>query len=51
VAKILALREVILPPRRDTFRDVYIVSELMDSDLQNIIRTQELTEEHHKVLK
>lgn len=46
---ILALRDVIPPPRRDNFNDVYIVTELMDSDLHQIIRSnQELTEEHHQ---
>ncbi|KAH7441267.1 hypothetical protein KP509_03G031500 [Ceratopteris richardii] len=44
---ILGLRDVILPPSRQDYRDVYIVTELMDADLHQIIKTsQELTEEH-----
>ena len=38
-----------MPPQRDTFKDVYIVTELMDADLHHIIKTQELTEEHYQV--
>lgn len=46
---ILALREVILPPDREDYKDVYIVTELMDADLHHIIKTsQELKEEHYQ---
>lgn len=44
---IVAIRDIILPPRRDQFNDVYIVYELMDTDLHQIIRSnQPLTEDH-----
>lgn len=46
---ILALREVILPPDRDNYKDVYIVTELMDADLHHINKTsRELTEDHYQ---
>lgn len=46
---ILAFREVILPLQRESFKDVYIVTELMDADLHHIIKTsQELTEDHYQ---
>ncbi|KAL9234491.1 hypothetical protein vseg_009361 [Gypsophila vaccaria] len=44
---VIALRDVIRPPRKDNFNDVYIVYELMDTDLHQIIRSnQTLTEDH-----
>lgn len=44
---IIAIRDIIRPPRRDQFNDVYIVYELMDTDLHQIIRSnQPLTEDH-----
>ncbi|KAL2642356.1 hypothetical protein R1flu_009943 [Riccia fluitans] len=44
---VVAIRDIIRPPRRDEFNDVYIVYELMDTDLHQIIRSnQPLTEDH-----
>uniref|UniRef100_A0ACD5TN91 Uncharacterized protein n=3 Tax=Avena sativa TaxID=4498 RepID=A0ACD5TN91_AVESA len=44
---ILAIKDLIRPPRRDDFKDVYIVTELMDTDLHQIIRSnQSLTDDH-----
>lgn len=46
---ILALKEIIPPPQRQNFNDVYIVTELMDTDLHHIIRSsQDVTEEHYQ---
>lgn len=46
---ILAIREVIPPPQRENFNDVYIVTELMDTDLHHIIKSsQDVTEEHYQ---
>lgn len=46
---VLALREVIPPPQRELFNDVYIVTELMDTDLHHIIQnSQDITEEHYQ---
>ncbi|WCJ41104.1 mitogen-activated protein kinase 3 [Euphorbia peplus] len=44
---VVALRDVIPPPLRREFTDVYIATELMDTDLHQIIRSnQGLSEEH-----
>ncbi|XP_038714618.1 mitogen-activated protein kinase 3-like [Tripterygium wilfordii] len=44
---VLAIRDVIPPPLRREFTDVYIVMELMDTDLHQIIQSnQGLSEEH-----
>ena len=44
---IIAVRDVPMPPNRDKYNDVYIVYELMDTDLHQIIRSsQTLTNEH-----
>ncbi|XP_027086884.1 mitogen-activated protein kinase 3 [Coffea eugenioides] len=44
---VIAIRDVIPPPLRREFSDVYIATELMDTDLHQIIRSnQSLSEEH-----
>ncbi|CAA6666940.1 unnamed protein product [Spirodela intermedia] len=44
---VIGIKDIIRPPRRENFNDVYIVYELMDTDLQQIIRSnQPLTDEH-----
>lgn len=44
---IIAIRDIIRPPRKDAFNDVYIVYELMDTDLHQIIRSdQPLNDDH-----
>ncbi|KAB2028495.1 hypothetical protein ES319_D05G102000v1 [Gossypium barbadense] len=44
---VIAIRDVIPPPLRRDFTDVYIALELMDTDLHQIIRSnQSLSEEH-----
>eukprot|EP00245_Coleochaete_scutata_P009391 TRINITY_DN3079_c0_g1_i1.p1 TRINITY_DN3079_c0_g1~~TRINITY_DN3079_c0_g1_i1.p1 ORF type:complete len:381 (+),score=69.68 TRINITY_DN3079_c0_g1_i1:142-1284(+) len=44
---VIAIRDVLRPPEKRDFNDVYIVYELMDTDLHQIIRsTQPLTEDH-----
>eukprot|EP00262_Sarcandra_glabra_P004487 TRINITY_DN15569_c0_g1_i1.p1 TRINITY_DN15569_c0_g1~~TRINITY_DN15569_c0_g1_i1.p1 ORF type:complete len:424 (-),score=44.97 TRINITY_DN15569_c0_g1_i1:431-1564(-) len=44
---VIAIRDVIPPPNREAFNDVYIATELMDTDLHQIIRSnQDLSEEH-----
>lgn len=50
-AQIVAIRDIIRPPSRENFNDVYIVYELMDTDLHQIIRSnQPLTDDHCQVL-
>jgi len=50
LSQIIAVRDIIRPPRKDTFNDVYIVYELMDTDLHHIIRSdQPLNDDHCQV--
>nr|KAJ0226007.1 hypothetical protein LSAT_V11C100030370 [Lactuca sativa] len=45
--EVVAIRDIIPPPERTSFNDVYIAYELMDTDLHQIIRSnQSLSEEH-----
>ncbi|KAL5167090.1 Mitogen-activated protein kinase MMK2 [Glycine soja] len=49
---VIALKDIIRPPQRDNFNDVYIVYELMDTDLHQIIRSnQQLTDDHCRLLR
>eukprot|EP00250_Pteridium_aquilinum_P018522 c24118_g1_i1 orf=354-1541(+) len=44
---IIAIRDIVPPIKRKEFNDVYIITELMDTDLHQIIRSnQALSEEH-----
>ncbi|THU72417.1 hypothetical protein C4D60_Mb04t11910 [Musa balbisiana] len=44
---VIAIKDIIRPPKRENFNDVYIVYELMDTDLHQIIRSnQPLTDDH-----
>ncbi|CAK9135587.1 unnamed protein product [Ilex paraguariensis] len=47
LSEVVAIRDIIPPPQRESFNDVYIAYELMDTDLHQIIRSnQALSEEH-----
>jgi len=47
---VVAIRDIVPPPQREIFNDVYIAYELMDTDLHQIIRSnQGLSEEHCQV--
>jgi hypothetical protein len=49
-SQIIAIKDIIRPPTKENFNDVYIVSELMDTDLHQIIRSnQPLTDDHCQV--
>ncbi|KAF8077130.1 hypothetical protein N665_1060s0009 [Sinapis alba] len=44
---VIKMKDIIEPPEKDRFEDVYIVYELMDTDLHQIIRSsQTLTDDH-----
>jgi mitogen-activated protein kinase 1/3 len=44
---VIALKDIIRPPQTENFNDVYIVYELMDTDLHQIIRSNhQLTDDH-----
>lgn len=44
---IIALRELIPPQDPETFQDVYVVYDLMDTDLHQIIRSQQSLSDDH----
>ncbi|KAK2650223.1 hypothetical protein Ddye_017712 [Dipteronia dyeriana] len=44
---VIAIKDIIRPPMKENFNDVYMVYELMDTDLHQIIRSrQDLTDDH-----
>lgn len=48
--QVIAMKDIIRPPQKENFNDVYIVYELMDTDLHQIIRSnQPLTDDHCRV--
>lgn len=49
-ADIVEIKHVLLPPDPRTFKDIYVVFELMESDLHTVIEANDdLTHDHHKV--
>lgn len=48
---VISIKDVIRPPRPSNFRDVYIVYELMPTDLHEVIRSgQAMDERHYKFI-
>lgn len=46
---IVQIKHIMLPPSRREFRDIYVVFELMESDLHQVIKANDdLTPEHHQ---
>ncbi|KAI8545074.1 hypothetical protein RHMOL_Rhmol07G0014400 [Rhododendron molle] len=45
--EVIALKDIIRPPQKENFNDVYIVYELMDTDLHQIIRSNQLLNDDH----
>ncbi|XP_013590542.1 PREDICTED: mitogen-activated protein kinase homolog D5-like [Brassica oleracea var. oleracea] len=46
---IVGIKDIIVPPQRDFFEDVYIAFEMMDSDLYKVITSYEkLTKDHYQ---
>ncbi|ORY35019.1 mitogen-activated protein kinase [Naematelia encephala] len=43
---IISILDIILPPSYDEFTEVYLVQELMETDLHRVIRSQELSDDH-----
>ncbi|KAI9401239.1 hypothetical protein POPTR_001G099900v4 [Populus trichocarpa] len=44
---VIAMRDIIRPPKMEAFNDVYIVYELMDTDLHQIIRSEQSLNDDH----
>ncbi|KAJ4893631.1 Mitogen-activated protein kinase 19 [Raphanus sativus] len=46
---IVEIKSIMLPPSKREFRDIYVVFELMESDLHQVIKANDdLTREHHQ---
>ncbi|CAN8235015.1 unnamed protein product [Cochlearia groenlandica] len=46
---VVEIKHIMLPPSRREFRDVYVVFELMESDLHQVIKANDdLSSEHHR---
>ncbi|XP_073058300.1 mitogen-activated protein kinase 15-like [Primulina eburnea] len=46
---IVEIKRIMLPPSRRDFRDIYVVFELMESDLHQVIKANDdLTHDHHR---
>ncbi|KAG6491258.1 hypothetical protein ZIOFF_052595 [Zingiber officinale] len=46
---IVQIKHIMLPPSRREFKDIYVVFELMESDLHQVIKANDdLTPEHHR---
>ncbi|KAJ6803294.1 mitogen-activated protein kinase 16-like [Iris pallida] len=46
---VVQIKHIMLPPSRREFRDIYVVFELMESDLHHVIKANDdLTPEHHQ---
>lgn len=43
---IISILDILRPPSLDDFKEVYLVQELMETDLHRVIRTQELSDDH-----
>jgi mitogen-activated protein kinase 1/3 len=43
---IISILDILRPPNLEDFREVYLVQELMETDLHRVIRTQELSDDH-----
>ena len=48
---VVTIKDIVLPPSPKDFRDIYVVFELMETDLHQVIRANDdLTDEHHQYL-
>lgn len=43
---IISIIDIVKPPTYDAFSEVYLIQELMETDLHRVIRTQELSDDH-----
>lgn len=44
---IIGLKDIMMPPHRLTFRDIYVVSDLMQTDLHQIIQSPQPLSDYH----
>lgn len=45
-AQIISVLDIIQPNSYETFNEVYLVQELLETDLHRVIRTQDLSDDH-----
>ncbi|KAG1716817.1 hypothetical protein ID866_339 [Astraeus odoratus] len=45
---IISILDILQPPSFELFREVYLVQELMETDLHRVIRTQRLSDDHSR---
>ncbi|XRB05962.1 mitogen-activated protein kinase [Pycnococcus provasolii] len=46
---IVQLKHILLPPSKNEFRDIYVIFELMETDLHQVIKANDdLSQEHHQ---
>jgi len=43
---IISILDLIRPPNLESFKEVYIIQELMETDMHRVIRTQDLSDDH-----
>jgi len=43
---IISVLDIIKPPSLDAFKEVYLIQELMETDMHRVIRTQDLSDDH-----
>ena len=43
---IISILDILRPPSLEAFKEVYLVQELMETDLHRVIRTQQLSDDH-----
>jgi serine/threonine protein kinase len=43
---VISILDILKPPSFADFKEVYLVQELMETDLHRVIRTQELSDDH-----
>ncbi|KAL0960145.1 hypothetical protein HGRIS_011781 [Hohenbuehelia grisea] len=43
---IISILDIVKPPSLDAFKEVYLIQELMETDMHRVIRTQDLSDDH-----
>ncbi|OCB91441.1 mitogen-activated protein kinase [Sanghuangporus baumii] len=46
IAQIISILDIIRPPSLEAFKEVYLIQELMETDMHRVIRTQDLSDDH-----
>lgn len=46
LVQIISILDIVRPKSLDEFNDVYLIQELMETDMHRVIRTQDLSDDH-----